>query len=125
MVAPQASNIVSGFTTVFGFAVNPMVIVLFVIVAIVAWLVYLAQQDPKNRFDMYDLVMEPTKEGRTASHKKVAFMSVMLVSTWVIVDEEIKHTLTDLIFAAWLTAWVLPLFKDTVKLPGAAGDGDK
>jgi hypothetical protein len=95
---------VSGFTTVWGVTINPSLIVLSVAILGLIWLVYLAQKSSKP-FDVRDLIMEDGKLSPTKS----AFMAAFLMTSWVIVDLEIKARLTDTLFGGYLLAWVGPL----------------
>lgn len=113
---PAASPIpaaapISGFTTILGVTINPMVIVLALVIGAAGILLWRAQRDTAaDSFDAWDLVMEPGPDGvRKASVPRIAFMSAFVMSSWVIVDCQIKHTLTEGIFGAYLLAWVGPL----------------
>lgn len=99
---------VSGFTTVWGVTINPMVIALLMFVVGMGWLIYLAQKSSKP-FDLRDLVMEADGDGVKLSPTKTAFMAAFLMTSWVVVDLEIKARLTDTLFGAYLLAWVGPL----------------
>lgn len=61
-------------------------------------------------FNVFDLLIENGHVSKIA----VAFMLVLLVSTWVIVDLQIKDKLTEGMFGLWLTAWVTPLVAKVV-----------
>jgi hypothetical protein len=63
-----------------------------------------------NAFNLFDLIMEDGKISRVA----LWFMIAGAVSTWVIVDMQIKDKLTEGIFGLWLTAWVAPLIAKMV-----------
>lgn len=73
------------------------------------------------QFSAFDLVMENGRVSKIA----VAFMMVLGVSTWVIVDMQVKNKLTEGMFGLWLTAWVTPLVAKVVfsktDMPGQAG----
>lgn len=116
---------VTGFTTVFGVSVNPMVIVLAIALAVLLIMFWRAQRDAKNPFDITDLFMEAGH----ASVTKLLFMATWGMTTWAVVDNEIKHTLTDAIFGLYLAAWVTPLVAKVVfnkesppELPGHGGE---
>ena len=79
------------------------------ILAISAGLIVLsfwhAQKNPEFHFDVFDLLMENGKLSKIS----LAFMLVLAVSTWVIVDLQIKGKLDNGMFLSWLAAWVTPL----------------
>lgn len=56
-------------------------------------------------FNAFDLIMEGGKVSKTA----LAFMLVLAVTTWVIVDLQIKGHLTEAYFGAYGVMWVGPL----------------
>lgn len=56
-------------------------------------------------FNAFDLIMESGKVSKTA----LAFMIVLGVTTWVIVDLQIKGRLTEAYFGAYGVMWVGPL----------------
>lgn len=99
---------VSGFTTLSLWGspvtVNPSVIVLAIAIVGLGWLLFLAQRSHKP-FDLRDLVIENDKISPT----RTAFMAAFVMTSWVIVDLEIKARLTDTLFGAYLLAWVGPL----------------
>ncbi len=61
-------------------------------------------------FNAFDLVLENGRVSKIA----LAFMLVLGVSTWVIVDQQITGKLTEGMFGLWLTAWVIPLVAKVV-----------
>lgn len=67
-----------------------------------------AQQRPD--FNMLDMLMENGKVSRIAFW----FMAAGAVSTWVIIDLQIKSKLDPTMFGLWLTAWVGPLIAKLV-----------
>lgn len=71
------------------------------------WRAHISQTAP---FDFFDLLTENGRISKIA----VAFMTVLGVSTWVIVDLQIKAHLTEGIFGMWLGAWVTPLVAKVV-----------
>ena len=64
-----------------------------------------AHRNNKTPFDALDLIMVDGKVDRIAT----VFMIAFAVSTWVIVDMQIKTKLDAGIFGLWLGAWVGPL----------------
>lgn len=78
-----------------------------VLIAVSFWR---AHSRPGFDFNAFDLIME---NGRV-SKISLAYMLVLLVSTWVIVDMEMKGKLTEGMFGMWLGAWVAPLIAKVV-----------
>jgi hypothetical protein len=78
-----------------------------VLVAVSFWR---AHSRPGFDFNAFDLIMENGRVSKIA----LAFMLVLLVSTWVIVDMTIKGKLTEGMFGLWLGAWVTPLVAKVV-----------
>lgn len=98
---------------------DPMLIILCAISIAVAYSFWRAHKRPDVVFDFFDLIMVNGKVDKIA----VAFMLVLAVSTWVIVDQQIKGKLTEGMFGLWLGAWVTPLVAKVVfgkaDLPGS------
>ena len=69
-----------------------------------------AHKLPDVQFNLLDLLMENGRVSKIA----VAFMLVLGVSTWVIVDQQVTGKLTEGMFGLWLTAWVTPLVAKVV-----------
>jgi hypothetical protein len=121
---------VTGFTTIWGLSINPMVMVLGAILIALAFLLYLGQREGgENTFDFWDLLMDTLESGkRRASGIKVTYLTAFVVSTWVIVDQQIKGTLLPEIFMAYLGVWCASLIakvvfdkKDMPALPARGG----
>lgn len=96
-----------------------MILILAVGVAAILVMFYRAHVKSGLDFNAFDLVMDDGKVSKTA----VAFMLVLAVSTWVIIDLQIVGKLTEGLFGLWLGAWVVPLvarvvFKKT-DMPGS------
>lgn len=64
-----------------------------------------AHRKPGFDFDAFDLIMENGKVSRLALWYNLAGA----VSTWVIVDLQMKGKLTEGMFGLWLGAWVGPI----------------
>lgn len=90
--------------------INPMLIVLCAISIIIAYSIWRAHKRVDVVFDFFDLIMVNGKVDKIA----VAFMLVLGVSTWVIIDQQIKGALTEGQFGLWLGAWVSPLVAKVV-----------
>lgn len=73
----------------------------FAVILITFWLAH----QSNSSFNALDLIMEDRKVSRVA----FAFMLVLGVSTWVIVDQQIKGRLSEGIFGLWIASWVTPL----------------
>ena len=117
-ITPEIHNTtpITGFVTIFGITVNPMAIVLIAIFSAVVFMLWKGQRSGgKNTFDAWDLIMDtlPDKSRRT-SGIKTAFQSAFLLSSWVIVDQEIKSTLTEGVFMAYLATWCASLIAKVV-----------
>lgn len=104
---------ITGFVTfhLFGQAItiNPMVCILGLIIIYGTYSIHQAQK--QAQFDFWDLVMDdvpaPTANGlrRRASLIKICFAIAFGFSTWIIVDQDIKGTLTAEMFGLYLTVW--------------------
>ncbi len=118
-ITPEIHKIapITGWTSFFGVEINPSVIVFLLVVCIVIYFLWKAQRDGRsNTFNVWDFTMNRLPNGsRETSIVKSTYAAAFLVSTWVIVDEQIKGTLTEGIFGLWLTAWVAPLVTKLVK----------
>lgn len=90
--------------------INPMLIVLCAISIVIAYSIWRAHKRADVVFDFFDLIMVNGKVDKIA----VAFMLVLGVSTWVIIDQQIKGVLTEGQFGLWLGAWVSPLVAKVV-----------
>lgn len=82
-----------------------MLTALAVGVGVAAIATWRAQRSATTQFNILDLITE----GGRISKISVCFMTAFAVSTWIIVDQQIKGTLTEGIFGLWLGAWVGPL----------------
>jgi hypothetical protein len=59
----------------------------------------------RTDFDIVDLVMQDGKISRIGT----AFMLTLLVSSWVIINKQMKGELDSTTFSLWMAAWVGPL----------------
>lgn len=87
-----------------------MGIFLLIILAIIAISFWRAQKSPLLAFDAFDLIMENGRVSKIA----IAFLLVLLVTTWVIVDLQLKGNLTEGYFMAYGGMWVMPLVAKVV-----------
>jgi len=90
--------------------IDPMLIVLCSISIVIGYSIWRAHKRADIVFDFFDLIMVNGKVDKIA----VAFMLVLGVSTWVIIDQQIKGRLSGEMFGLWLTAWVAPLVAKVV-----------
>lgn len=107
---------VTGFVTVWGVTINPMAIVLTALLCIAAGILWQAQRSHgRNTFDIWDLVMDTLPDGtRRASGIKSAFQTAFVLSSWVIVDQEIKGALGEAVFGLYLATWCASLIAKVV-----------
>ena len=97
-----------------------MLIILGCAAALIALSVWRAHRASGNTFDAFDLIMEDGKVSKIA----LAFMLVLAVTTWIVVDLTIKGKLTEGIFTMYGTFWVVPLVAKVVfNKPDAASAG--
>jgi hypothetical protein len=87
-----------------------MLIILAAAAVIVALSFWRAQRKPGFDFDAFDLIMENGKVSKIA----LAFMLVLAVTTWIVVDLQIKGHLTEGYFTMYGTMWVVPLVAKVV-----------
>lgn len=85
-----------------------------IILAVAALLVvasfWRAHRKPGFDFNAFDLIMENGKVSKIA----LAFMIVLAVTTWVVVDLQIKGHLTEGYFTTYGAMWVIPLVAKVV-----------
>ncbi len=110
---------INGFTTLWGVTINPSVIVLLFALVAIALLVWRAQRSAEP-FDLRDLVMVNGKLDIARS----AFLAAFVISSWVIIDSQIKARLTEGLFGLYLGTWAVALIaaviygaKEMPKLP--------
>lgn len=90
--------------------IAPMHLILAGGLAFVAVTFWVAHRSRDAKFDAFDLVMEDGKASKIA----VAYMLVLAVSTWVIIDQQIDGKLSEGTLGLWLGAWVGPLVAKVV-----------
>lgn len=93
-----------------------MAIVLVLVLSTVAYIAWRGQrQAGQNTFDVYDLVMDTLPDGtRRASGIKVSYQVAFITSTWVIVDNELKGSLSEGIFGLYLGTWAASLIAKVI-----------
>jgi len=90
--------------------IDPMLTGLCLVFIIIGLSFWRAQKRPDFAFDLFDLIMENGKVSKIAA----AFMLVLAVTTWVIVDQQIKGSLSNEMFGLYGGMWVLPLVAKVV-----------
>ena len=81
---------------------------LLIVALVIAWSFYRAHKSDKGvflQFNLLDLLLENGRVSRIAC----AFMATLVVTSWVVIKLTIENKLTDVIFGAYLTAWVAPI----------------
>lgn len=127
-IIPEIHNMapITGFVKVFGVETNPSVIVLVCVLCSLGYVLWKGQRaEGKNTFDVWDLVMDTLPNGsRRTSGIKTAYQFAFLLSSWVVVDNQIKGTLSEGIFGLYLGTWCASLIakvifdkQDPPKLP--------
>lgn len=125
-VTPEIHKVapITGFTTLWGVTINPMVIALLIVALVMIYIVY--QGTRHNHFNPWDLVQDVKADGsRVASGIKTTYQAAFLLSSYVIIDQEVKNSLTEGIFIAYLGTWCASLIAKVVfdkdgpiKIPG-------
>jgi hypothetical protein len=82
-----------------------MLTILAIGVALLIVTFWRASRSHHLTFNALDLIMENGK----AERKAVAFMIVLAVSIWVLVDLEMKGKMTEGYYTIFIGAWVLPV----------------
>lgn len=87
-----------------------MLIILAAMAIMAAVSFWRAHSRPGFEFNAFDLIMENGKVSKIA----LAFMLVLAVTTWIVVDLQIKGHLTEGYFTMYGTMWVVPLVAKVV-----------
>jgi len=87
-----------------------MNIILALGVLLIAYSFWRAHSKPGFDFNAFDMVMHEGRVDKIA----VVFMAVFAVTTWVIVDLQIKDKLTEGYFMSYGGLWVTPLVAKVV-----------
>lgn len=96
--------------------------ILGIVILIILWLLERRNKDKKSKINLDDLLVGD--DGRASKAAFVMFGS-FVVTSWVIIFQMLNKTLTDLTFAAYLTAWVVPAVAKLLKGTGTNDDGNK
>lgn len=142
VAAEPIQQAASGFVTVWGVSISPMAAVLILVIAVAAYGLWKAQRDSgKNTFDVWDLMMDtiaPTpgqpESSRRASAIKLFFNGAFILSSWLVVDQELKNSpLLPSIFGIYMATWGAALIAKVVydakaipnfNIPGGKKDGE-
>ena len=81
---------------------DPMLTILAAVAVCIGLALWRAHRRPGFDFNLFDLLMENGRVSRLALWYNVSGA----VSTWVIIDAQIKDKLSEGLFGLWLTAWV-------------------
>lgn len=82
-----------------------MLLILSCAMVVLAISFWRAHKNHAVMFNALDLIMDNGKVSRTA----FAFMVVLGVSIWVLVDLEIKGKMTEMYYGSFIAAWVTPV----------------
>ncbi len=85
--------------------IQPMQLILIFAFALIMFSFWRAHKTKGFDFNAFDLVMSRGKVDKIA----VSYMLVLGVSTWVMIDLQIKSQMTEGYFLAYIGAWVTPL----------------
>ncbi len=91
-------------------SMQPMHIILVIALILIAVSFWRAHKTPGFEFNAFDLIMSKGKVDKIA----VAFMLVLILSSWVIVDLQVHGKLTEGYFAIYTGAWITPLVAKVV-----------
>ena len=91
---------------------------LLIVALVIAWSFYKAHKNEEGRFAAFNLLDLLLENGRV-SRIACAFMATLVVTSWVVIKLTIENKLTDVIFGAYLTAWVAPIIAKLFSGPSA------
>lgn len=117
----------TGFVQIFGVSVYPSAVMLTMVALVVLYMLWRSQKSLKD-FDVFDLLMDTLSDGtRRVSGIKSVFVASFVISSWVIVDQEIKGTLNAEMFFAYLSVWaasaIAKVVWDTKQAPQSVMEG--
>ncbi len=77
-----------------------------IVLLLIVWSFYRAQRDPANSFNLFDLILENGRVSRIG----FAFLVALLVTSWVLIKmANNSQRDLDVVFSAYLAAWVAPI----------------
>jgi hypothetical protein len=83
-----------------------------IILLLLGWLLERRNNDTKSKINLDELLIGD--DGKMSKAALVMFGS-FVVTSWVIVYQSLMKTLTDITYAAYLTAWVAPAVARIIK----------
>jgi len=91
-----------------------MGMILAVVVLLILWTLERRNRNKASPINLDDLLL-----GTDGKASKAAFVmgGSFVVTTWVIIFETLNKTLTDITFAAYVGAWVVPAVTALIKGP--------
>jgi hypothetical protein len=117
-ITPEIHTIepISGYITIMGISIYPMFVVLALALATFGYFLWRGQRDSgRNTFDAWDLIMDTLPDGkRRASGIKTTYQTAFIISSWVVIDKELKGTLDASIFGLYLATWCASLITKVV-----------
>ena len=72
---------------------------------VLLWSLFRAHRDPATDINLFDLLLENGKLSKVS----VAFMVTLTVTSWVVIRLTLDGKLTDVLFAGYAAAWIVPL----------------
>lgn len=117
-ITPEVHKVapISGWTNILGVEINPSAAIFTIVVITIVFVLYRAQKSGRdNNFNVWDLIMDVLPDGtRRTSGIKFAYQCAFVLSSWVVVDNQIKGTLTEGIFGLYLSVWCASLIAKVV-----------
>lgn len=101
------------------FGRHGMILVLALAVLLIMWALERRNKSAHSQISLDDLLIGD--DGKMSKAATVMFGSFAL-TTWVVVYLTINDKLTDIIFGAYLTAWVFPVVANILKGPQVLPD---
>lgn len=98
-----------------------MVGILGIVILIILWSLERRNKNSRSKINLDDLLIGD--DGRAS---KAAFVmhGSFVVTSWVIIYQALNKSLSDLTFAAYVGAWVVPAVAKLIKGTGTNDDGN-